>query len=152
MGETRFKEKPLGDSGMFPPQNLPDHLQAAHVPVGFRLPCLASKGCLVVYLKFKYHWMFRFIWLPSFVYSPIYLMAPRLLCITGPLSCRVWEGSGKAFQRRQLVVGQALGWGPLIFDGRPDSRTGQQKSDLKNRCQSWCCLAAAQILGLASSL
>lgn len=57
---------------------------------------------LVVYLKFKCHWMFRFIWQPSL--STV--TAPRLLCV----SLALWvAGSGRALhtsQRSANSVGQ----------------------------------------------
>ena len=127
-------------------------LQAVLCSCWLQVALFSKWRLLVVYLKFKYHWMFRFIWLPSL--STARYVSWLHVC---SVSLVLWvAGSGRALhtsQRSANSVGQALVWGPLIQLTWPDPLNwpGKRVIEKKNRCQSWCCLAAAQIVGLASS-
>lgn len=94
-------------------------LQAVLCSCWLQVALFSKWRLLVVYLKFKYHWMFRFIWLPS-------LSTARYISWlhVSSVSLVLWvAGSGRALhtsQRSANSVGQALGWGPLIQLTWPD--------------------------------
>ena len=116
---------------MFPLKTCQTHLAGC-------LMFLLASGCLVQQVKIidclseiQMSLDVPFYLAAFFVHSPIYLMAPRLLCITGPLSCRVWEGSAYFSKKCKFSgAGTRLG-SPYPVDTARPLELARQKSDLK---------------------